>query len=366
MIGQIGRRTPIPRLSTGLALLALGVAGCVSNGFEGARTTPSPPGTPPAASSATSADASGEGCSPFTLATQLPEEPSSAPVYWQLPYRAPLAEEAAQRVADQLGVAGDVTSYIGEGGDRVFVFSDGVREIAVRSENPLDFTYGYASRPLSEASIILYSFEERSQVAEEFLQSHRLLDFDFEVQPAAGTNEADYSVRVSRLLSGFELFENDPRNPRIWLVLDEDAEVWLLIYQTLNFEAIGEVDVREASEAWAAICHGEVEPGTLYSVYDGTGLLVSTQGLVPVPGSEPLDASYSFAEGQVEAVELVYYAFDFRLMSINAIDSEASVRLVQPVWRFAGHAVDGQPFEILVPAAALEALEAIYRDRPEP
>jgi hypothetical protein len=287
-------------------------------------------------------------------------------VYWQLPYEVPLSEEAALRLAEQMGVVGAASSYIGEGGDPTFVISDGSHEVLVRSEHPLDFSYGYASRPISETPTALYSFEERSEAAVEFLRSHGLLGFDYEVVPANGSGAYAYSVRVTPLLSGLRLYENDLHNPRIWFVVDERTAPWWLIYLAPIFEPIGEADLRAAPEVWGPICRGRGEPGTLYSVFDASGMLVESHGLMALPPPGATAASYPLAEGRVQEVELMYYAFDFRLMSVNAAPPDDPTRLVQPVWRFAGLLPNGQSLEILAPAATVESLEAIYRDRAGP
>lgn len=97
-------------------------------------------------------------------------------------------------------------------------------------------------------------------------------------------------------------------------------------------------------------------------MFDPSGLLVSTEGEIAVPGEQSVVGSYSFAEGRIEAIELLYYSFDFRWMSVNAVGPDSPARIVQPVWRFIGHSLDGLKFEILLPAALPEDLIAVPGD----
>jgi len=60
----------------------------------------------------------------------------------------------------------------------------------------------------------------------------------------------------------------------------------------------------------------------------------------------------------VEQVELVYYAVPIANIAYpGGISSDPSLRVVQPVWRFAGHTEDGATFEVLAQAVRDEYLQ---------
>jgi len=195
--------------------------------------------------------------------------------------------------------------------------------------------------------------------AENFLLEHSLLHFEYRIERAIGSYAEDNAVRVLPLMSGVPLFENDPTNPRLWVVLDAEGHVWHLFYETLSLATLGELPLRPASLAWSEICIGGSQEGLLYTTYDINGRIGSTRGGVAVLGEEAFAADLSAQLGEIDYVELVYYAFDLRFASANAYPPGSPVRFVQPVWRFAGHLDNGQGFDILTPALVEGALESI-------
>ena len=63
----------------------------------------------------------------------------------------------------------------------------------------------------------------------------------------------------------------------------------------------------------------------------------------------------------METIDLEYYTFDFRNISVNAIPEDDPTRLVQPVWRFAGTLETGEEFEeFLAPAIDIESFETAW------
>ena len=59
----------------------------------------------------------------------------------------------------------------------------------------------------------------------------------------------------------------------------------------------------------------------------------------------------------VEQVELIYYALVTNIAYAGGPSSDPVLRVVQPVWRFAGHTEDGATFEVLVQAVRDEYLQ---------
>lgn len=327
-----------------LAILALSVTAC----------------TPSVKASATQPPTPSTECATFHLAADLPNSPANADVYWQAPVDTSLDTARANAVAQQLGVVGTVSIYVGEGGDEVFVVSDGEKEATVFSDVPLAFTYSSHPQPLTGTPPSrLYPMQELATFAEDFLREHDLLDFQYRIESAVGSGAEDYSVRVVPLASSLPLFENDPHNPRIWVVLDADGSVWHLFYDTLRLEVLSELPLRPAAEAWSQVCLGESQDGLLYTTYDATGRIDSSRGQISVPGEEPFPADLSGEQGRVNQIELVYYPFDLRLASANAYPPDSPVRFVQPVWRFAGYLDSGRAFDILAPALAEGALQSL-------
>ena len=333
--------------------LALGLSACSDPG-RGQTSSPSteiaevaaqPPPTTPG--------------QPFSLRAELPAGPAQAPIYRQLPIDTSFDADRASKVAAQLGVTGEVSSYIGEGGETVYEVSGGGSQIFVSSDSPLVFSYSANGEPIAGPPSTLFPFEERARSATEFLQAHHLLDFQFLVEPATGSNFDSFSVRIATLLPGGRLYENDGRTPRIWVVIDETASVWHVFYQTLNLRSLGEYPLRPAATIWEDLTGNTPLYGASYRIIDQTtGETLSTRGRSPLPGESEVPVEISLDRVTVEQVELVYFASDFRGHSVNAFPADSPVRLVQPMWRFAGHLDDGNEFELLARAVEVGALEA--------
>ena len=342
------------RSAAALALaLALGLPSCASPGR----------GQPNSASAETAELAIQP--SPTTVAqnvelrAELPLEPAQAPIYMQLPIDTTLDADRASKVSGQLEVTGEASSYIGEGGETVYEVSDGEGQVFVFSDSPLVFTYIANSKPIAAPPSRLYSFEERARSATEFLLGHHLLEFDFLVEPATGSNFDAFSVRIAALLPGGKLYENDGRNPRIHVVIDETGGVSHVFYQTLNLRPLGEYPVRPAAGVWEDVIDNSPLYGATYRIVDqATGETLSTGGEIPLPGETEEPVVFSHEPATLEQVELVYFAFDFRGHSVNAYPADSPVRVVQPMWRFAGHLDNGHEFELLVRAVDNEALQA--------
>lgn len=297
------------------------------------------------------------------LRAELPQGPAQAPIYVQVPTDTTLDPDRASKVAAQLGITGEVSSYVGEGGETVFDVSDGRRQIFVFSDSPLVFTYSANGEPVTGPPATLYSFEERARSAIEFLQAHHLLGFDFMVEPATGSNFDDFSVRVATLLPSGKLYENDSQNPRIWVVVDETASVWHVVYHTLNLRPLGEYPLLPAAAVWEDLAGSPPLYGVSYRIVDEvTGQTLSTGGSIPLPGETEEAVVLPLERAAVEQGELVYFAFDFRGHSVNAFPADSPVRIVQPMWRFAGHLQNGHEFELLARAmehgVLQDALEA--------
>lgn len=299
-------------------------------------------------------------CGRFTLFADLPSAPSTADVYWQLPIDTSLDESRAQGLAQRVGVSGITSTYTSEGGELVFAISDGTKEVTVFSDDPVSFTYSSNSQPMTGTPPArLYQTEELAKSAEAFLQERALLDFEHRIERAVGSNAADYSVRVVPMLSGFPLYENDPRNSRIEAVFDANADIWQLFYNTLRLNTLGTFPLRPADEAWAQVCLGGIQEGLRFTTYDTEGRIEATSGDLPIPGESTPQADLSSVSGQVNLIELVYYPFDFRGISVNAFAPDALVRLIQPAWRFVGQLDDATAFDILAPALKENALQSI-------
>jgi hypothetical protein len=327
-----------------LAILVVAISACTTElGVDSSSQVPSPDTV----------------CAAVQLATDLPASPTSVQVYWQLPIDTSLDAMRALAVAGRLGVTGSTSSYVGESGIESFIVADSDTEVTVFSDLPLNFTYSSDSRPLSGMPpTILYSPQERADLSEAFLQEHDLLNFDYRIENTIGSM-SDYSVRIVPLFAGVPLFENDPFNPRIWVTLDAEGQVWHLFYETLELEVVGEAPVRQADEVWSQLCHEEKPEGLLYTAYNTTEPGITTRGHIPVPGDQPLPTDLSNVSGQIDLVELVYYPFDLRFASATAYPPDSPVRFIQPAWRFVGRLGNGEQFEILAPALTNEALQSL-------
>ncbi|MEW5956613.1 MAG: LysM peptidoglycan-binding domain-containing protein [Chloroflexota bacterium] len=80
------------------------------------------------------------------------------------------------------------------------------------------------------------------------------------------------------------------------------------------------------------------------------------------PAPDPASASPSSRPGLdrllIEQIELVYYAVrPGDVFHPLDLPKDSDLRLVQPVWRFAGHSQDGTAFEVLIQAVADEYVE---------
>ena len=299
-------------------------------------------------------------CSNIRLETDLPPSPPSASVYWQHPVDTTLDEARAAAIAETLGVSGSISSYVGESGIASFTVTGDPSEVTVFSDNPVSFTYSAdAHVPLGVAPLATYPPEDLVAYSRAFLSEHQLLPFDNQILPATGSNADGYSVQVQSRLNGIPLFENDPTNPRIWLVFGPDAAVTHLFYDTLLLEDLGPSPIRPAANAWSLLCSGASLDGGLLTTYDAAGRIASAAGRLPIPGEAPASADLSEIAGHVSEVALVYYPFDLRFASVGAYPSDSPVRLVQPVWVFSG-TLDGEgTFDILVPALEEGALASV-------
>ena len=333
--------------------LALGLAACSDPGrgqsnpanTESAEVAAQPTPTTPGQS--------------FELRAELPAGPAQAPIYRQLPIDTTIDAERASKVAAQLGITGEVSSYIGEGGETVYQIADEHSGIFMDSDSPLAFTYNAKGKPIAGPPNTLFSFRDRARIATEFLQAHQLLDFEFLVEPATGSNFDAFSVRIATLLPGGKLYENDERNPRIQVVIDETGSVWIVFFKPLKLKPLGEYPLRSVASVWEDLASHSAPDGVSYRIIDqASGQTLSTGGRIPLPGETDSPEVLDLGRGTVDQVELVYFAFDFRGHSVNAFPADAPVRLVQPMWRFAGYLADGNEFEILASAVEGEALQA--------
>ncbi len=282
---------------------------------------------------------------------RLPDGSGQGIVYRQMPINTSLDAERAQAVAARLGIVGEVSSYVGEDGATAFVVSDGKSEIHVFSDSPLAFSYNASSRPFEGSSCVLTPFEDRARAAEIFMREHGLLDFDYRIETVDRPMYSDCSVSIVPVINGMILFENDLWDPRIYIIFNERGGIHLVTYRSLAFSSLGEVPLRPSSEVWLDLVEGRLA-GKIYSrILDPlTHQVIQESGRVPLPGFGPDPGALPPFKFIVEVVDLVYYAFDFRHMSVNPYPAKSSFRIVQPVWRFAGHTEDGREFEILVQA----------------
>jgi hypothetical protein len=197
-----------------------------------------------------------------------------------------------------LGVERDANS--GESLSETFVISNGHQQVTVFSDVPLSLTYSLNSQPLSGTPPSrTYPIQQQAALAERFLQEHDLLDFGYRIESVVGSKAQDYSVRIVPMVSGLPLYENDPTNSRIWVVLDSQGDVWHLFYDTMVLKFITELPVRPAAEVWSQICGGGLQVGVLFTTYDSAGQIIPTvDGGMPFRReTSPTDISKAYSAG---------------------------------------------------------------------
>ncbi len=280
------------------------------------------------------------------LHAELPTSPQRGSIFKQLLIDTSLNSERAAAIAEQLGVFGKVTSYSGENLAETFSISNETYNVSIFSDLPIAFTFNVTDSPISGTPAMFYPLEYRLTTARDFIASHDLLSTDFRVEQAIGSDFEPFSVRVATQLPGGALYENDPQNPRIQFVFDESGEISHIFFQRLNLQELGDYSLKSAESVWESIISGAELEGAEYTIFDkSTGLPISRQGIILRPGGSNEKIIVELKNGSVETIDLEYYTFDFRNMSVNAIPEDDPTRLVQPVWRFVGILETGEEFE---------------------
>ena len=187
------------------------------------------------------------------LSATLPASPERVTIYAQQS-REPLTLENARRMAERMGVTGDVYRVNSEDPQsKVYQVTNGASAIWFM-DTPLAFSYvaDYATVLSNNGEPL--PFEQQAAIAEAFLKERGLLDFAYRVEPVGIRNG---EVRFVRLLDGRPLRENNPFDPRIDVAVTLDGKVKQVVYHALKLQPVGEYPIRSARAAWEALASGQ-------------------------------------------------------------------------------------------------------------
>ncbi len=227
-------------------------------GGENPSETPTPPGaaTPeepqPPATQLPTLPASGFSSLPgvtFSFASPLPTSPAALTLYRQQLGDA-LTEDAVREMANQMGLAGDVTSYPGEGGDVIYNVTDGDAQM-VFFGFPDQFSY-FINTSAPHADPL--PFKERVAIAEDFLSAHGLLTFPYRTEESTSD---PHGVRFVQVMDHLALSYGIGETPGLieWITVSVDAErrVHSLFHSPHNFQPVTSLPLLTAEQAWARL-----------------------------------------------------------------------------------------------------------------
>lgn len=242
----------------------------------------------------------------FAFATTLPTSPAQITIYQQKP-EGTLTEDVVREVAQQMGVNGEVISYVGEGGDTIYSVIEGEVEMSFYGF-PSQFSYFvrstiHATEPLP--------FDQRVAIAEEFLTTHGLLTESYRVQQS----EADpYGLRFVQTLENIPLIYGIGYTPSplhwITISIDSTGQVHSLYYSDHNYQPVGELPLLSAEQAWARLSAANAGMRAQYAVLSPS--LVWIQD-----GSEATETLRGWLDNQNG--NNTFYADDSRILALADI-----------------------------------------------
>jgi len=201
------------------------------------------------------------GEAPVTLNASFPATPAEVTIYALHSFE-PLTLENARQMADQLGIHGGIYQSQGEDSRAtLYTITDGDGRVTFL-DTPTIFSYvAHYPNVLSSPGAPL-PFEQRVAVAEEFLKSHGLLDFEYRV--TQGFSSANLVV-FTRLLDGIPLLDNKFQ-ARIQVEVDDSGQVKTILYQVNKLETVGQYPIRTAQDAWQILLASKSDARTQFNV----------------------------------------------------------------------------------------------------
>lgn len=180
----------------------------------------------------------------------FPDGPTGAILYRQLPLEA-LTVDNAKQLAAQLGIDGHVYQSSGEGGpsQTIYEVTDGTGNVRfIGSPGYFNLTPDeYHSFVITGQAL---PFEERASIAEAFLKSIGLLDFDYVLEPSIMSHQG---VVVTRLLDGYRLMFDQVGDSNNSVTVSANGEVQSVLHYMPEFEALGLYPIISAREAWEVL-----------------------------------------------------------------------------------------------------------------
>ena len=191
------------------------------------------------------------------LQAEFPESPAQASVF-TLETGEPPTVENVKAMAAQLGVQGNVYQKTGElVGKMNFVVSDGKSRITFL-DSPRSFYYISDFTTFSNQGGALPPVEQRISAAEEFLQSHGLLDFTYQVET---DNFQPGSVRFVPIVDGHPLKPSTFNPSLIDVEINAQGQVKAVNYTMPILNSLGQYPIRSVEEAWESVLSSETSRG---------------------------------------------------------------------------------------------------------
>ena len=198
----------------------------------------------------------------WDITETLPDSPEKVTLFRQA-FPPEASEAAARETAALLGVNGPVTSYFGEGNETIYQVTDGVQTMIFLG---FEGQFTFFRRP-SKTDGDPLPFEVRKEIAEDFLTRLGLLGYPYRAEPDLSDPNA---VRFVQLLDGLPLVYGLGMNPGLleWITVsvDQDGQVSELYHSLHDFQAVQDVEILSAEEAWARFAGAAGETRSQYAV----------------------------------------------------------------------------------------------------
>lgn len=210
---------------------------------------PQPPATPPPAATVPASGFSSLPGVTFAFASPLPSSPAEIMIYHQQLGDA-LTENAVREMANQMGLAGELSGYPGEGGEPIYSVTDGdLQMIFFGFPDQFSYFINMLSAPAEPLP-----FDQRVSIAEDFLNARGLLTFPYRAEQSAAD---PHGIRFVQLLDGLALTYGVGNNPGLieWITasVNADGHVHSLYHSPHNFQPVTSLPLLTAEQAWARL-----------------------------------------------------------------------------------------------------------------
>lgn len=197
----------------------------------------------------------------------LPEESAQVPLFVQSnPETA--SPDLLRQTAIDFGLQAPIFQQAGEGSEPVYLVSDGhqMMTFAYNTAQVFDYWRDYAAALVNTGEHI--PFEEAAPIAEAYLQSLGLLDFEYRIESIMG--EPGW-VRFVQILEGRPVIYGIGYSPSV-VELDvrvgPEGEIQQVRYYEHDFQPLGDYPIVSAQQAWQAVLSGAASDRMRYALTD--------------------------------------------------------------------------------------------------